>query len=90
MLNMKQKINKKEIKEQIINLVKKMLDWYRLETKGCQDSLKEAEKVMRKQPSELTLSDCGNLQLDLKFLQERLGDEDNYEKLEELVNKLAK
>ena len=89
MFNMKQEINKKEIKEQIINLVKKMLDWYRLEIKGCQDSLKEIEKVTRKQPSELTLSDCGNLQLDLKFLMERLGDEDNYDQLEELTNKLT-
>jgi hypothetical protein len=87
---MTQEINKKEIKEQIINLVKKMLDWYRLEIKGCQDGLKIAEKIVQKQPSELTLSDCGNLQLDLKFLSERLGDEVNYDQLDELVDKLTK
>jgi hypothetical protein len=89
MFNMKQKIKQKKIKEQIINLVKKMLDWYRLEIKGCQDSLKIAEKVMQKKPEELTLSDCGNLQLDLKFLSERLGNEVNYDQLEELVDKLT-
>jgi hypothetical protein len=84
-----QEINKKEIKEQIINLVKKMLDWYRLEIKGCQDSLKIAEKIVQKKPEELTWHDCGELQYEAKFLRERLGDEDNYDKLEELTNKLT-
>ncbi|CAG8762353.1 18745_t:CDS:2 [Racocetra persica] len=65
-----------------------MLDWYQLEIKGLQTSLKEVKKIPQKKSSELTSNDCENLQHEMKFLMERLGDEDNYEKLEELTNQL--
>ncbi|CAG8483789.1 27586_t:CDS:2 [Racocetra persica] len=52
-----------------------------------QASLREVKKIVQKESSELTSSDWGDLQHEMKFLQERLGDEDNYEKLEELTNK---
>ena len=79
-----------ENKEQILKLVAQMLGWYRSEIKDLQTSFEKTAKIAKKKPNELTSNDGENLQHEIRFLSERLGDEDNYEKLEELTNKLAK
>ncbi|CAG8757365.1 14105_t:CDS:2, partial [Racocetra persica] len=58
----------------------------KLEIKGLRASFEKAAKIAKKKPNELTPNDGENLQHEMKFLSERLGDEDNYEKLEELTN----
>ncbi|CAG8826268.1 3144_t:CDS:2, partial [Racocetra persica] len=81
---MNKKLNPEEIKERILNLAQKMMGWYRTEMQALQDSRREVEKILQKKPKELTRNDGKDLQSEMKFLMRRLGDEDNYDKLEEL------